>query len=117
MSFCISESELDLDSLPLLHHELFDIRGKWYDFGVQLGIDDGTLQTIRHDFSADSGAALREVLTYWLKRSSPTWKALLKALRSRPVGAPSIAESLQKHALLLPQEVTIPEGKLWVAAL
>ena len=107
MSFCVP---IDLQSaLPYLQDELYDIRGKWYDIGVQIGIDTGTLQTIRNDFN-DSGDALRELLTHWLKRT-PTWEALLKALRSKPVGASDIASKLQKEMkdqLVFPEMV--PEG-------
>ena len=100
---------IDLESsLPHLQDELYDIRGKWYDIGVQIGIDTGTLQTIRNDYN-DSGDALRELLTYWLKRT-PTWEALFKALRSRPVQASDKAEKLQKEMKdrLFPE--SIPEG-------
>ena len=80
----------------------------WYDIGLQIGIDIGTLKTIRSDFG-DSGAALRELLTYWLSRA-PTWESLFKALRSRPVNASAIADKLQSHmeTQLFPDSV--PEG-------
>ena len=101
---------LDLDSLPYLQDELYEIRSKWYDIGVQIGIEIGTLQTIRND-SSDSGEALRELLTYWLKNGTPTWEALFKALRSRPVEARTVANRLQREMedRLFPESV--PEGK------
>lgn len=99
----------DLDSLAYLQHELFDIRGKWYNIGVQIGVDNGTLQSIKSECS-DSGDALREVLTDWLKKT-PTWEALFRALRSRPVGASDTADKLQREMKdrLFPESV--PEGK------
>lgn len=97
------------ESLPFLHDELYDIRGKWYDIGVQIGVDVGTLESIKNEYG-DGGDALRQVLTHWLKRE-PTWEPLFKALRSRPVRALTIANTLQrKMAELLPE--IIQEGIL-----
>ena len=38
------------ESLPFLHDELYDIRGKWYDIGVQIGVDVGTLESIKNEY-------------------------------------------------------------------
>ena len=105
---------LDLDQLPVLQHELYDVRDKWFDIGVQLSLDNGTLQSIKAENNS-TGDALREVLTYWLKRSPmPTWGSLFKALRSRPVGAPNIVDTLLKSAiesiLSLGDSTPDPEG-------
>ena len=101
---------LDLEKLPLLQDELYNIRDKWFDIGVQLGLDNGTLQSIKTE-NSNTGDALREVLTYWLKRnSSSTWGALFKALRSRPVGAGSIVDTLLKSAILTPDDSITAEG-------
>ena len=108
----MSSVTFDLESLGILQDELYDIRGKWFNIGVQLGVDNGTLQSIRGEYS-DNGDALREVLTYWLKRNvTPTLDSLLKALRSRPVGAASIADDLLKHVdtTMSPSDIHIPEG-------
>ena len=111
-SYSGSGSIPNLDSLPDLQDELYDIRGKWYNIGVQIGIDTGTLQTIKNDFG-DSGDALRELLTHWLKRT-PTWEALFKALRSRPVDGATIADILQRKMEEKLFHGSIPEGKLMV---
>lgn len=97
-----------IGSLPYLQDELFDLRGKWYNIGVQIDIDIGTLQSIKSEFS-DNGDALRELLTHWLKRE-PTWEALFRALRSRPVGAHDIAEKLQREMKDQLFSHSVPEG-------
>ena len=99
----------DIESLPYLQNELFDLRNKWYDIGVQIKVENGTLQNIRSQFS-DNGDALRELLTHWLT-GTPTWNGLFIALRSRPVKADNIADKLQRKMTdqLFPENV--PEGR------
>ena len=106
--FCTcSYNYIDIGSLPYLQEELFDLRSKWYDIGVQINIENGTLQNIRSQFS-DNGDGLRELLTHWLK-GTPVWEDLFKALRSRPVGAHDTATKLQRE---MDQRFSdsIPEG-------
>jgi hypothetical protein len=96
---------IDADSLSLLHHELYDLRSNWFNFGVQLNIDNGTLQSIKRQFTDDVDA-LREVLTHWLK-GTPTWEELFKALQSRPVGAHDIQRKIEEDQL---SSESVPEG-------
>ena len=101
---------IDLDSLPYLQDELFDLRSKWYNIGVQINIDIGTLQSIKSEFSIDNGDALRELLTHWLK-GTPTWEELFRALRSRPVGAHDIAAKVQREMTDQLFSNSVPEGR------
>ena len=106
---------VDIRSLPYLQDELYDVRGKWYNIGVQIDIDIGTLQSIKSEFS-DNGDALRELLTHWLKRE-PTWEALFRALRSRPVGAHDIAEKLQREMKDQLFSHSVPEGSYLIVSM
>ena len=91
---CTLAAVLGPDDLAFLQNELHDIRHKWRNFGVQIGLDDGTLQAIRSEYT-NHGDALREVLINWLK-GSPTFKKLNKALNSRTVSEPNIADQIKE---------------------
>ena len=43
-----------------------DVRAKWYDIGMQLQVNIGTLKAIEKWYS-DPSDCLREILTTWLK--------------------------------------------------
>ena len=76
--------------------EVFDAHAKWYDLGLQLGVQGGTLDGIRNQFQNPKDA-LREMLMVWLKMvdPKPTWTALIDALRSRTVGKYQLAQALE----------------------
>ena len=64
-----------------LMQELTPIASDWEDLGVYLGIDDGTLSTIKAE-EPKMRARLREMLRAWLKRVAPqpTWTDLIDAV-------------------------------------
>ena len=67
----------------------------WYDLGLQLKVNIGTLKSIRAEFSAPKHH-LREMLNAWLTTGdNPNWKTLTDALRSRMVGASQLAATLE----------------------
>ena len=67
----------------------------WYDLGLQLKVNIGTLKSIRAEFSAPKHH-LREMLNAWLTTGdNPNWKILTDALRSRMVGASHLATVLE----------------------
>lgn len=75
---------------------LYSIRVKWYDIGLQLEVDVGTLESIKSCY-ADPSECLREMLKEWLKSISPppTWTLLASALRASPVNEELIAQKAE----------------------
>ena len=69
---------LKQNDLKTLMQELAPIARDWEDIGVYLGIDDGTLLTIKAEEPYMRGR-LREMLRAWLRRVDPqaTWTDLI----------------------------------------
>ena len=78
-----------------VYEDVVSISHKWYDLGLQLELEEGTLKTIKSDNPENSQHCLREMLSTWLKFDPrPTWHTLCAALRSRTVGAETLASNL-----------------------
>ena len=77
--------------------ELFDVNHKWYDIGLRLGVDYGTLESIKHQYPQDMSTSMREMLARWLKRIDPlaTWETLATVLQSRIIGEATLAQQLK----------------------
>ena len=58
------------------------------NIGIQLQFDIGDLEAIKKNHNHDCGECFTQLLSDWLKRSSPTpsWKALIDALTSSAIG-------------------------------
>ncbi len=78
-----------------VRHKIWEARMKWYHIGIELGINVDDLEAIRsganHHNIADN---FTEMLTTWLRQTGSTWEALSKALRSKQVGYPLLADSI-----------------------
>ena len=78
------------------YEDLIKISHKWYDLGLQLGVEEGTLENIKSDNHENSQNCLRGMLSTWLKVDpKPMWDTLCTALRSRTVGANRLASDLE----------------------
>ena len=68
---------------------------KWYEMGLQLGVDEKELEIIYHD-NKDSKTACRMMFTEWLNnvQSEKSWKILLEALYSHSVGKRTLMDTL-----------------------
>ena len=77
----------------------YPARSKWYNIGINLDIDVGTLEAIEKDNMGKSDACFRELLTKWLRRDDPvpSWKTLTDALQSQTVGI-NVLEVLIKYS-------------------
>ena len=81
--------------LKNVYEDLINISHQWYDLGLQLELEEGTLKTIKSD-NPESQHCLRETLSTWLKTDPrPSWQTLCAALRSRTVGAEKLAGDLE----------------------
>ena len=80
-------------SIKEVQRAAWDARSKWYNIGLELNIDQGTLDVIEGD-GKSTDKQFRAMLTTWLKMVDPrpTWEALAEALRSPTVGYEHLAE-------------------------
>lgn len=73
---------LSVDDLCAVQTAVWELRAKWYNIGVALGISVGTLNAteLKHHYNPDR--CLTDVLTEWLRQGKPqpTWDALCEAL-------------------------------------
>ena len=84
---------LSVADLRVVMKELSDVRAKWNNIGVQLGVSVGTLDAIKNQYS-DPSDCLRETLTAWLKSSTPNeWTNVVDALNV--VGEARLAADLK----------------------
>ena len=86
--------------LKTVRAALWDARCKWYDIGVELDLDTATLDSINTTHCKQVEDCFREVLSKWLEVATPcpSWKALVKALRSPAVDFPQVASKIEsKH--------------------
>ena len=84
---------LSVDDLRVVMKELNNVRAKWNNIGVQLGVSVGTLDAIKKQYS-DPSDCLRETLTAWLKSSACNkWADVVDALNV--VGEARLAAELE----------------------
>ena len=82
--------------LKNVYEDLINISHQWYDLGLQLELEEGTLETIKLDNHENAQHCLRKVLSTWLKIDPrPSWQTLCAALCSRTVGAEKLASNLE----------------------
>ena len=77
---------------------------KWFNLGIQLGLEDNVLEEIAKQNGRDVDDCRRAMFISWLRTSSkPTRKQLLYALRTKSVAEISIADeyerSFQTHGM------------------
>ena len=93
---------LKIDDLVNVKGSLLKARAKWKDIGSCIGIDEGTLDTMK---GKDPGESLNDVLSYWLrgvynpkeKNSKPrTWRTLIEALQGEIVNEAAMADELEE---------------------
>ena len=86
---------LSITDLGTVQRKTWEARAKWYNIGLELDIDPGTLDTIIGN-NDDIDNRFRVMLVTWLKmvNPKPTWEALAEALRSPTVGCEHLAEQV-----------------------
>ncbi len=72
-------------NLREVQNSLWEVRYKWKQIGVELGIHKSTLEVIMHNNSCDADNCFTSMLSEWLKCDSSCWKKLAEALQSKPV--------------------------------
>lgn len=79
--------------MKLLWHSRF----KWYNLGLELGIDEPTLKVIQKD-NKSTDACFSEMLSCLLKMIDPlpSWEAIVKALCQPSVNCKKVASDVAK---------------------
>ena len=91
----LAGQQLSEKDLLNVMEELADVRAKWYNIGLGLGLSVGTLDGIKADHS-NTLDCLREALKTWLKTlPPPTWSKDVKALKTHTVAEASLAAQLE----------------------
>jgi hypothetical protein len=91
-----TEGELNVKDLRAVQKSAWDARANWYNIGLELEIDPGTLDVIEGN-NKDIDRQFRAMLMTWLKMADPrpTWEALAEALRSPTVGCGHLADLIK----------------------
>ena len=97
MHYQLAGQQLRERDLLNVMEELADVRAKWYNIGLGLGLSYVTLDGIKADHSNISDC-LREALKTWLKTylPPPTWSKVLEALRTKIVGEAKLAAYMEQ---------------------
>lgn len=97
--FVENHDELCLDEhLRYVIEALVDIKHKWYEVGLQLGLSSSVLDGIEEQCSQNLDKALREMLKKWLKEVGDkphTWTDITDALRRKSVGESKVADEIE----------------------
>ena len=73
---------LSLDDLGAVLTELFPVREKWHNLGLQLKVSVTELLKIEAEYKNDHSTCLRLMLVKWLELGNASWKSLCEALQS-----------------------------------
>ena len=74
------------------------------DIGIERKMKVTRVEAINHNKQGEAGACLTAMLTDWLKQitPSPTWQALVDALKSPAVGCGQPAHTIEKKYCIIP---------------
>ncbi len=76
--------------------ELLPASANWYNIGLALDTDPGTLDAMKVGTYKDPRDCLRDMLSEWLSTSpDPSWEGLIAALRHPVVGKHTLARELE----------------------
>ena len=104
-----------------MHHAALDLRSitnefgsvidKWFQIGVQLGINESKLRQIESDYHT-LDRRFSEMISFWLNGNTQvpvTWMSLVQVLESRFVSEKGLANQLREKAgLKLDNKEEIP---------
>lgn len=87
---------MNLEDLGIVLTELFGVREKWFNIGLQLSVPVKDLQQIFSEHKNDHSTALRLMLVKWLEMGEASWKSLSRALSGQIVEESTLAKKLQQ---------------------
>ena len=89
-------NQLGTNDLQEVFSNLMEVVTNWFNLGLSLGIQVGTLKAIKSNESNDQDR-LREMLTHWLQYSpSRTWNDICNGLRSDTVKQINLADKIEE---------------------
>ena len=117
----LTAHDLTLSDLNRVYNLLFQVKAKWRDIGLQLGVNVNSLDNIQSEVSyRDDGQRLMQMLSEWLRNVTeprPSWPRLVDALRSEPVREGKLADKVKRRhcpGYIEPQpSVWFPPRKSW----
>lgn len=85
--------------LAVLIQKLSPITYQWYQLGVQLEFDPGTLKQIQSDVHGDASQGLHDLITNWLQRVKPpaTLESLVDVVGGRVICNQVLAEQIKRE--------------------
>ena len=86
---------LTLSDLGAVLTELYCVRDKWYNIGLQLNVPVAELQRIESEHKGNYTTCLRQMLIKWLESGQANWKSLCDALHN-PIVLAALANTLMK---------------------
>ncbi|XP_064401971.1 uncharacterized protein LOC135347820 isoform X4 [Halichondria panicea] len=90
------KNQLGTKDLQEVFSNLMEVVTNWFNLGLSLGIQVGTLKAIKSNESNDQDR-LREMLTHWLQYSpSRTWNDICNGLRSDTVKQINLADKIEE---------------------
>ena len=92
---------LSISDLVVVREAAWEARNEWYDIGLGLGVSADDLDEIKEDNPRNCKACFRDMLKVWLRRSQPcpSWKEIVKVLRSPVIGYGELADRLQSRCV------------------
>ena len=97
------KEQLSLDDLRHIIEALIEVKHKWLQIGIQLGLSPSTLECIEGQCSTNFDKALYEMIKEWLKLSDQphTWNDIVHALRLKSVDEGNLAGKIEKEWISL----------------
>ena len=91
-------SYLSDKDLSKVNNAVLDTQAKWYNIGLELGIEPGELDGVKSDNPGSVAGCLTESLKRFLRQVNPkpSWKRLADAMASKSVGRGDIAKQLRE---------------------
>ena len=85
-----------MDDLASVQRAVWEGRARWYNLGLELGLDPGTLDSIQQTNHHVTDDCFRATIKKWLSSPDlhPSWSSLARSLRAPPVGLEHLAEKL-----------------------
>ena len=94
-------------------NELITVAHKWFNIGIQLGIEYHVLKSFEQRHKDDPSRCLSETLYCWLKgnagKSCVKWETIVEALKSPSVHETGLAEKIFEDNQLQPQAAALSE--------
>ena len=95
MSASASTSNIE-PTIRELQEELYCVKDRCQDIGIQLGLDDDALRQIEESYP-DSSNQLRHVLRLWLGKGDASWSKLVTVLRHPVIDEKEMADKLESR--------------------